>query len=805
MTDTPPSCFHCGLPVPPGAPPTVTVQGQPEACCCPGCAAVAQAIIDQGLGDYYRLRDQPGMPPGLEFDALLAQLQLYDHPEVQQSFVRQEGELQEAWLMLDGIRCAACVWLNEQHVRRLPGVALFQVNYATHRALLRWNATQTPLSTVLHAIAAIGYRAYPYDPKRQTEIFAAQRRAALRRLGVAGLGMMQVMMLAVAFYTGVETDDPDFGPLLRYVSLLFTLPVILYAAAPFFQGAYRDLRRGSLGMDVPVALALALAFGASTWATLSNTGTVYFDSVTMFVFLLLGARYLEMSARHAAGNSAESLLKLQPALATRLLPDGTEEIIPVARLHTGDTVRIKPGETVPADGVVSAGHSSVDEALLTGESLPQTRKAGDNLTGGTINRESPLLMQVTQVGAQTRLAAIARLLERAQSEKPALAQLADQIAGYFIAVQLFAAAATALFWYAVAPEQAFWVSLSVLVVTCPCALSLATPVALAAAHARLSRLGLLPLAGHTLPTLAKVTHLVFDKTGTLTQGKPVLTHTETWQMLTPETALQWAAALARHSEHPLAQALRTTAEALPPLTATDVQAQPGAGLEGSLAGQRLRLGAPDYVLALSDPATRLPTAAALGSWVCLGNTQGLLARFTLTDPLRPDAAQTVQALQQRGLQIHLLSGDQPAVVAAVAQTLGIPHYAGAQSPEAKLAQVRAWQNQGAVVAMIGDGVNDAPVLAGAHLAIAMGGGAELAQVHADAVLVGGRLLSLAEATRLAQRTQRVIWQNLAWALAYNLLAVPLAAVGWVTPWQAALGMSLSSLWVVANAYRLQRS
>lgn len=803
MTETPPACFHCGLPVPPGGQDHVNVAGQPEACCCPGCAAVAQAILDQGLGAYYRLRDQPGSPPGPEFDALLAQLQLYDHPEVQQSFVRPEGALQEAWLMLDGIRCAACVWLNEQHVRRLPGVALFQVNYATHRALLRWDPALTPLSRILHAITAIGYRAYPYDPKRQSELFATQRREALRRLGVAGLGMMQVMMLAVAFYTGVETDDPDFGPLLRYVSLLFTLPVIGYAAWPFFQGAVQDLRRWRLGMDVPVALALTLAFAASTWATVHNTGTVYFDSVTMFVFLLLGARYLEMSARHAAGHSAESLLKLQPALATRLLPDASEEVIPVARLQVGDCVRIKPGETVPADGVISAGHSSVDEALLTGESVPQVRTVGDRITGGTVNRESPLYMQVTQVGAQTRLAAIARLLERAQGEKPALAQLADRIAGYFITVQLLAAAATALFWAYVAPEQAFWVSLSVLVVTCPCALSLATPVALAAANARLSRLGLLPLAGHTLPTLAKITHLVFDKTGTLTQGKPVLTATETWQGLDSARALRWAAALARHSEHPLAQALRSAASTLPPVTADAVSAQAGAGLEGQIAGLTLRLGAPAYVLAMSQ--VPLPAATTTGSWVCLGSHEGLLARFTLTDPLRPDAAATIAALQRRKLTVHLLSGDRPEVVAAVAQALGIRHYAGGQSPEAKLAQVRAWQQQGSIVAMIGDGVNDAPVLAGAHLAIAMGGGAELAQVHADAVLVGGHLLPLAEATHLAQRTQRVIRQNLAWALAYNLLAVPLAAAGWVTPWQAALGMSLSSLWVVANAWRLQRA
>ncbi len=804
MDKPPTECFHCGLPVPPQSDYQVTYQAQRQPCCCPGCAAVAQAILSHGLGDYYRLRDQPGTTPLPSSDTLLAQLQLYDHPEVQQSFVRTEGTLQEAALMLDGIRCAACVWLNEQHVARLPGVVSFQVNYATHRALLQWDPAQTPLSAVLRAIAAIGYQAHPYDPRRQSELFATQRRDALRRLGVAGLGMMQVMLLAIALYTGLEEDDPVFSPLLRYVSLLFTVPVVLYSAVPFFQGAWRDLYGGRLGMDVPVTLALALAFGASVWATVTQTGTIYFDSVTMFVFLLLAARYLEMSARHAAGASAESLLKLQPALAIRLQSDDSEQVVPVAQLKPEDRVRIRPGATVPADGVVLAGVSSVDESLLTGESLPQRREPGDSLTGGTVNRDSPLVMLVQHVGAQTRLAAIARLLERAQSTKPALAQLADRIAGYFVGVQVLATLLTALYWGYYLPDQAFWISLSVLVVTCPCALSLATPVALAAANARLGRVGLLPLAGHTLPTLAKISHVVFDKTGTLTYGKPTLTATQTWRKVLPADALRWAAALAQHSEHPLAQAIR---KAAPPgvVAASVVSAQAGAGLAGEVEGRSLRLGDMAYVQALSGTnAPGASDAGADGSWVALGDTQGLLARFVLQDRLRADAPAAVQALQGAGLQVSLLSGDREPVVAALAQQLGLAHYAAGQSPEAKLAQVRALQAQGAVVLMVGDGVNDAPVLAGAHLSIALGGGAELAQIHADAVLVSERLAPLADAVRLARRTQAVIWQNLAWALLYNLLAIPLAAAAWVTPWQAALGMSLSSLFVVANAYRLHR-
>ena len=802
------SCFHCGLPVPLGSHFTVAIDGQARSMCCHGCAAVADAIMAAGLSDFYRHRTVNSRRPEDLIPEQLRGLELYDRADLQKSFVRAEdAHVREASLILEGIVCAACVWLSEHHVGQLPGVLEFRVNYSTHRARVRWDERQTRLSEILKAIAAIGYIAHPFDPSRQEALQKRERAVALRRLAVAGLCSMQVMMIAVGLYAGeyqgMEVWIRDF---LRWICLILAIPVVTYSAMPFYTAAWRDLRNGRLGMDVPVALAVLAAFAASVWYTWQGGGEVYYDSVTMFVFFLLTGRFLEMTARHRAGQISEALVRMLPATATRLDADGSESVVPIAELVPGDRVLVRPGETIPADGRVEDGASSVDESLLTGESLPVPRQRGEALIGGAVNVESPLVMRVEKVGADTVLSAIVRLLDRAQGEKPRLALLADRIAGWFVAALLVVAAGVFLTWWSLRDfDTAFRIMLSVLVVTCPCALSLATPTAIIAATGALTRLGVLTTRGHALETLARTTHVIFDKTGTLTYGRPQVVAVEPVGVgLEPRRCLALAAALERGSEHPIGRALTAAAGAATE-AATDLRNTPGSGVEGWIGGRRYRVGRPEFVLAASDRAVVSRTDLGVSStWVALGDDSGPLAWFELTDTLRPGAAAAVSALKARGLVVELLSGDRPEAVAHVAEELAIARAEGGLSPQDKLDRLRTLQDQGAIVAMVGDGVNDAPVLAAAQISLAMGSGTQLAHATADMILLSERLDHLVSGVDMARRALVIMRENFAWAIGYNLVALPLAAGGWLAPWMSALGMSFSSLLVVVNALRLRR-
>lgn len=803
MSDTP-ACFHCGLPVPKGSHYRVEIDGKSQAMCCPGCQAVAQAIVDNGLTDYYRYRtEQSAMARQLVPDAL-KNLELYDRDDIQRSFVSSQGDIREAALILEGIVCAACIWLSERHVMQLPGVLAFSVNYATHRAQVKWDDSRIKLSQILKAISDIGYLAHPLDPNRQEQVYKREKSAALRRLAVAGLGAMQVMMIAVALYaSGEQGMESGLKLFLRWMSFLIAAPVIVYAAKPFFTGLLRDLKLRRLGMDVPVALAIGAAFMASTWATITEAGEIYFDSVTMFTFFLLAGRYLEMSARHRAGQAAEELVKLIPAMATRLNADNQQDVVPVSELRPDDRVLIKPGESIPADGINLGGTSSVDESLLTGESLPVIKQPGDQLIGGSVNIENSMTMCVQHVGQDTVLASIQRLLDRAQSEKPRLAELADQVAGYFVAALLVIAVAVGIYWWQAQAHDAFWIVISVLVVTCPCALSLATPVALTAATGRLTRDGILTTRGHALETLATVTDIVFDKTGTLTQGRLTLETVQLHADKSETTCLQIACALERFSEHPLAKAILAHRAELEELNAEAVQVIPGQGLHGNIDGETYFIGNPDFI-AQTLGNTAIQHAHAQTT-VMLADSRQLLAVFTFSDQLRHGVQEAIAGLKQLGCRVHLFSGDREAVVARTAQHIGIEHAVGQMTPADKLAQLHALQESGAVVAMVGDGVNDAPVLAGAQVSLAMGSGTQIAQASADMVLLSEDLGQLVDAVKAARLTRRIIRENLSWAVVYNLIALPLAAAGWVAPWMAAIGMSASSLIVVVNALRLTRT
>ncbi len=801
------TCFHCGLPVPPGAIYTALIDGQSQPMCCHGCKAVAEAIVAAGLTDFYRHRTAPSRRAEDLIPEQLRGLELYNRADVQQSFVRADGEhVREAALMLEGIVCAACVWLNEQHVGHLPGVLEFRVNYSTHRAQVRWDERQIKLSDILAAVTAIGYIAHPFDPNRQEALQKRERSIALRRLAVAGLGSMQVMMFAVGLYVGDYQGMEDWiREMFRWVSLILTAPVVAYSAQPFFSAAWRDLRRWQAGMDVPVTLAIVAAFAASIWYTVQGGGEVYYDSVSMFVFFLLTGRFLEMSARHRAAQISEALVRMLPATATRLNAAGAEEIVSIVELQPGDRALIRPGQTIPADGRVIEGASSVDESLLTGESLPLPKRVGEGLIGGAVNVESPLVMAVEKVGADTVLSAIARLLDRAQSEKPQLALLADRIASRFILALLLVATVVFLAWLSLSDfDTAFRITLSVLVVTCPCALSLATPTAMVAATGALTRLGVLTTRGHALETLARTTHVIFDKTGTLTFGRPQVVAVEPVSGLEARRSLALAAALERGSEHPVGWALAEAAGENLPL-ATELRNTPGSGVEGWIDGRRYRVGRPAFVAALNGKsAEERDDLDAASTWVALGDETGLLAWFQLSDALRPGAAAAVVALQARGLTVELLSGDRPDAAAHIARELGIATAAGGMSPQDKLDRLRALQQQGAVVAMVGDGVNDAPVLAAAQVSLAMGSGAQLAHATADMILLSEQLEHLVSGVDMARRTLAIMRENFAWAIGYNLIALPLAAGGWLTPWMSALGMSFSSLLVVLNALRLRR-
>lgn len=809
----PDACYHCGLPVPAGVDHPVTVAGLPRRMCCAGCQAVAQAIIDNGLDDYYRHRDAMPESPREVLPQALKDAGLFDHPEVQKSFVQAVGEHErETSLILEGITCAACIWLNEQHLARQDGVTAVSINYATRRASIRWDERKIRLSQIIEAIAAIGYRAHPYDPTRSEQLAQRERRAALWRLFVAGFGTMQVMMYAIPAYLADRASmSADIAQLLRWASLVLTLPVILYSAAPFFASAWRDLKLGRVGMDVPVALGVGSAFLASTWATLTASGTVYFDSVTMFVFFLLGGRYLEMMARQRAARGIEALARAIPAVAARLphYPRADEVRVAVAELSPGDVVLVRPGEAIPVDGEVIEGESEADEALLTGESLPVAKRCGDFVTGGSVNLGSPLLVRVLRVGAATRMAAIQRLVERAATEKPRLAETAERIAIRFLTALLVLAAAAGIFWYLVDSSRALEVFVAVLVVSCPCALSLATPAALTVATGALSGLGVLVTRGHAIETLARADHFVFDKTGTLTLGRLSLTGTLPLSSLSAEQALGVAAALEAGSEHPIGRALIAAARALKLVASQmsqEVRATSGQGIEARLAGESLRVGTLAYAGALHGRP--LPEAASRwadegGSVVALADASGWLALFRLNDSLRPQADAALATLRRAGLKLSILSGDSSVAVAEIAAGLGITDAHGGFTPEDKHRFISDLQSRGAIVAMVGDGVNDAPVLAQAQLSIAMGGGTDLARSQADIVLLGDDLQQLAQGVGLARRTLAIVRQNLAWAFVYNLLAVPLAMAGWVTPWMAGIGMSGSSLLVVVNALRLQ--
>ena len=740
-----PACFHCGL----------TVAGTGRFCCA-GCEAVAGAIAAAGLGAYYETRTTPALRP--------EPLPEFHAPK----------DLTESALILERVRCAACLWLIEQVLRRAPGVKRADMNYATRRAQVAWDPERTSLGEIIGALRAVGYDACPYDPQRQRELERTEQRAALGRLFVAAFGAMQVMMYAFPAY--VDEVSAEAMHVMRWASLLITLPVLFFSCVPFFSGALVELRQRRLGLDTPIALGMAFGFGASAWATLTGSGAVYFDSISMLAFLLLGARYLEAEARRRAARALDPLLK----------------IVSSSGILAGQTISIAPGERIPADGVVTQGVSCADESLLTGESRPVAKRAGDEVAGGSVNLEQPLVMRVTRAGADTRAASIARLAERGTASKPRLVDAAERVARHLTWIVVLTAAVSAILL------GDPWVAVAVLVVACPCALALAAPIVLTRASGALLAHGVLLTRGCALDVLTRVSDVVLDKTGTLTTGQLRLGTIRLFGDVDETAMLELARSLEASSRHPVARAFPggATHSVVTPRNV------PGQGIEGTVRGRRVRIGSEAFCQALCGVPPAGPAHPNFdGSFVFLADEKGWLAAFELEDTLRPAAAAMVAGLRRAGIAVHLASGDRPEVAAALARELWIESCAGAMSPEDKYRYLEGLQREGHVVAMVGDGLNDAPVLARADVSFAMGGGAEAAQLKADVVLMNDSLESIGTALRIARRAMRLVRQNIGWALAYNALALPLAATGFIGPWEAALAMGASSLTVLLNALR----
>jgi Cu2+-exporting ATPase len=679
----------------------------------------------------------------------------------------------------------------------LPGVKRVDVNVATSRVCVDWDPAQSELGTILKTVAGAGFKPIPLSGDGAESEFARERRLALKRIGLAGLGMMQVMMYVLGVYVAEPNAiDPAIATYLQYVGMVITTPVLLYSGAPFLTGAWRDLQRRTLGMDVPVAIALWLAFGASVFNTVRGAGETYFDSVTMFIFFLSAGRYVEMMVRQRSLSISEAVARSLPAQVTRLRADGTTERVPIGRIAAGDTLQIPKGGVIPVDSVLLEGTALVDESLVTGESKPERRKAGEALLGGSLSVAGGIRVVARSDVSGSTLASVVALLERAQGVRPQIARAADRIANGFIAGILVVAAFVVAGWMMYDPSRAFPAALAVLVVTCPCALSLATPVAVAAASTRLARSGLLVTRADALERLARVDVTVLDKTGTLTAGGLSIVESTPLANVDIGRAFGVAAALERASGHPIAALF--TAHQKPQIAAQDIVETDGLGVEGCIEGERWRIGRHDFVAALASDVAATDGDAG----VYLGNEMGLVAVFRIGETVRPEAFAAVEKLKELKVSTVIASGDRQEAVDAASAALHLDDAKGRLVPAEKVTLVRELQARGHRVLAIGDGVNDSPALAAADVSCAMGQGSSIAQAAADFLLLNDDLSVMAQAVETARRMLQVIRQNLRWALIYNVAAVPLAAFDLVPPWLAAIGMSASSLVVVLNARRL---
>jgi Cu2+-exporting ATPase len=790
-------CFHCGEPVPRNCDLGVEIEGEQRPVCCIGCQAVARLIVQSGQSRYYQFRTEPALKPVEEDAATGDDWKRFDERQGLWGIAQKDGRF-ELLLQVEGIRCAACAWLIRSQLEGRRGIDQVQVDVATGFVRITWNPELTSLSRIAAVLSGVGYR--PHLPLAGAEALGRQqeRREALKRLGVAGLGMMQVMMYAVGLYAGdalgISAGAERF---LQWISLIVTTPVLVYSGSQFYTSAWRSLKNRRVGMDVPVALAISIAFVMSCFNFLTGHGHVYFDSVVMFIFFLSLGRYAELVIRHRNLQTGLALARLLPEWA-ELVRDGENERVPATDLRVGDLVRVRAGQTFPADGRIARGATQANEALLTGESRPVEKRLGDRVIAGSINQSQAVEVEVTEDPDNSTVSVMGRMLLKSQTLRSRYAQLSERYAGWFVAVVLTVAGLTAAWWLWRDTSMLLHATLAVLVISCPCALSLATPAAIASSSRALLEQGVLLTRGAALEIIGHVDTVVFDKTGTLTTGAPTVVATvinEARPEYNERHALGIAAALEAESSHPIAHAF--TGIANEGFKAEALHNHDN-GVEGRVAGERYRLGNAAF-----SGVEEARFEAGLGR-VWLSDEAGWIAHFDLDDGLRPDAAATIDLLREHGQELMILSGDNEAAVAAVAERCGIEEWYAEQDPKMKMERLRSLQEQGRTVLMVGDGINDAPVLATANASMTVSGASELANSAADFIITGKSMGYIDYVFTSANRTRTIIRQNLLWALGYNLLAVPFAAAGFIVPWMAALGMSLSSLLVVLNSGRLAR-
>jgi Cu2+-exporting ATPase len=792
MTD----CYHCGALVPNNVNIQLDILGSSRDMCCHGCKAVAQAITQSGDESFYQYRTDASVTPDFTPSSLPTNIQqelaLYDNEDVLQEICNLDDDQHSVTLIIEGITCAACAWLIEKQLKQFSGVASANLNLSQHRLHISWQQGDTPLSTIISRIYALGFKAQPYSPDVAQQQLEKEQKQSIQRLVLAALGTMQAMMFALPLYVGDWAGVFEkFETYFRFASLFITTPVVLYSARPFFSAFFRDLKTRHLTMDVPVSIAIGSAYLASVWSTFTNGEEVYFDSVCMFTFFLLIGRFLETRARLKSGEAGNHLSNILPRSTVRMNPlDNSEVVIPVSQLSLGDCIRVLPGSTIPADGLIVEGHSSIDESIISGEFLPIQKGLNEPVLGGSLNVENPLLMKVTALEKDMQISTIMSLIDRAAQDKPKIAQMADELAQYFVAAVLIMSTLVFVSWYFIDSDKAFWITLSVLVATCPCALSLATPTALTAATGALRRHGILITRGHVMETLTRSQRMVFDKTGTLTLGQLNIEKIEVLRG-NQDQALQLAASLEAHSQHPIASAFEHSNL----LEVENLNAELGQGLSGEINQSTYKIGLASY--AFPEP----PKTPDGRHWILLADQQHAIAWFLLSDKIRSDAALAIKEIQQLKLSTEILSGDHSEQVALIAEQLNVDKVQGGVSPAGKLAYIQNLPTQEATV-MVGDGINDVPVLAQAPVSIAMGSASDLAKNHADVILVSNQIKHLPILLRQAKRSARIIKQNLIWALVYNGSILPLAALGLIPPYAAAIGMSASSLVVVFNALRL---
>lgn len=803
------TCFHCGLDVPPTAAVIADLGDKQRQFCCHGCLSVCETIFSAGLQSFYQKTpsgETLAPPPDIP-----AELEAYDLPEVQEEYVTSNGSQRTMHLLVEGIHCAACVWLIEQALQKQAGVQAADVNLTGKRLRLRWDQSQIKLSQLIHLLAQIGYSAVPFDPETAEGALARRHQDLIYRMAFAGFCMMNIMWVSIALYAGAADDE--FRNWFHWIGMALATPTLLYSGYPFLRNAVIGLRHWHLTMDLPIAIGATATYSYSVYITLtgSTQGEVFFDTVVNFIFVILIGRYLQAISSRNALSATRRLLELQPKLATLVSEQG-QSIVPIRMVKNGDILLVKPGEKVPVDGQVISGDSAVDESMLSGESRPVVKKTGDQVVAGSVNGEGAFQVRAEAVLRNTALARILQLMDEAQASKAPIQSLADRIVPWFVLITLMLATVTFIYWVQQDFEIALLAAASVLVVTCPCAFGMATPMSIAVASGAGAQRGILVKQGAALEALSSVDHVVFDKTGTLTNGdlqlsliKPVDGHDE--QLL-----LELAVAVEQGSEHAIARAILRHSEErqIKPAVASKFKAFPGRGVSAVVAGQAVQVGTLDWLQQTgltigSDWQQQAERAEQQGiSCVLVTRSNEIMGLLGFSDYLREDAQQTVSDLLAQGIKVTVLSGDRRAVVTAVTAKLGNVDRLAEVLPEDKQKCIRDLQQNGAKVAMVGDGINDSPALIQADVGIALAAGTDVSIESADIVLLNNQLSQVAEARQLAARTLRTIKQNIVLSISYNVIMVPLAMMALVSPLLAAVTMPISSLLVIGNAARISR-